>query len=275
MIQNDIPTKQFINHDSINAYASENIEIKYVEKRKSNGKRSKTIQKKVVTKKTTKRMTPKKPLGKTTKKPLGNTTKKPLVKKTTTRTSTSRKTQSTRTTPRKITPKTTTTKKPPSRITTSKSTTTSKPVKYKEYIDEIVKEINNIRKYYKTPELEVNSNLAREAQKLADKLLKTKKWEDYKNNTFGVIIYFTPSIEDQYDPIIRWFYGFEKIDYKNLEKTIPPALSQITWVSSKKIGCAISEENPENGALLLCLFSPKGNIPGEYNKNIRIKPNKA
>uniref|UniRef100_A0A0K0F423 SCP domain-containing protein n=1 Tax=Strongyloides venezuelensis TaxID=75913 RepID=A0A0K0F423_STRVS len=133
----------------------------------------------------------------------------------------------------------------------------------------IISLFNELRLQHYSPVLEYNYKLSQEAQKLAIKLLKTKKWKHYKNSKYGVITYFTPNMKTQYTPIHYWIKGEKKINYKNLEKTIPRNYAQIVWASSKQIGCGISDKGPKKGSLTLCLFSPKGNIKGKYKSNIR------
>uniref|UniRef100_A0A0N5BL46 SCP domain-containing protein n=1 Tax=Strongyloides papillosus TaxID=174720 RepID=A0A0N5BL46_STREA len=232
LIQNDLFSRHFINYDSINTFARENSEIKYVKKRQSDEKR----------KAAPRRHLPRRPSGKTTK-----------AKK-----SAYREIIPIRLAAKKITPK---------------PSTKPKPVKYAIFISYVIDEINRIRKYFQAPAIKVNSGLTKKAQELADKLLKTKKWKHYKDDKFGVITYFTPNIKKVFFPVDIWTDGWRKIDYKNLEKTVPPVFSQIIWVSSNIIGCAISEQKPKDGALTLCLFYRKGNIKGKYGINIR-KPKK-
>uniref|UniRef100_A0A0N5BMY5 SCP domain-containing protein n=1 Tax=Strongyloides papillosus TaxID=174720 RepID=A0A0N5BMY5_STREA len=127
---------------------------------------------------------------------------------------------------------------------------------------------NEIRRKHHSPELKFSYKLSEEAQKLAVKLLKTKKWKYYKNSKYGVITYFTPNMEIEYTPINYWTKGETNINYKNLEKTIPPDYAQIVWFSSKQIGCGITDKGPKKGSLTVCLFYPKGNIKNKYSKNI-------
>uniref|UniRef100_A0A0K0F325 SCP domain-containing protein n=1 Tax=Strongyloides venezuelensis TaxID=75913 RepID=A0A0K0F325_STRVS len=262
LIRNDLYPNNFINQDTLVHSISRSNENKYLRKRQVD-KNEKQIKQRIPPSKMIK-MKPSAPRP-TTKKSQGGkpsnvkkTTRKTISKPTRPKITTKKQTKSKKSTTKKTLPRITQSKK-----TTSKPTTTAKADKFATVVHVLISDINGVRQYYNAPELNTSTTLSREAQKYADKLLKTKKWRDYEDAKYGVITYYTYDINHLYIPMKTWTNGWEKIDYNNLEKTISPALSQIVWVSSTEIGCAISEQKSEDGALTLCLFSPKGNIKGK------------
>uniref|UniRef100_A0A0N5BL48 SCP domain-containing protein n=1 Tax=Strongyloides papillosus TaxID=174720 RepID=A0A0N5BL48_STREA len=220
-------------------------------------------------------------------------------KQTTSKTTTTKKSSSKRPTTKQTTPKTTTTKKPSSQtpttkrtkpirkstrkssskpstiITTSESTTTPKPDKYAREKSKLITLINALRRHYYSKELDVSFTLTSRAQKLADILSKHHNWTMNANeSSYGVVLYYTESRE-KYNAFHFWSRGIEKIRYEDLENTVPPDFGQLVWASSKEIGCGISEGKPDSDILTVCLIYPKGNIPGQYSKNIRNELNKV
>uniref|UniRef100_A0A0N5BVD3 SCP domain-containing protein n=1 Tax=Strongyloides papillosus TaxID=174720 RepID=A0A0N5BVD3_STREA len=163
------------------------------------------------------------------------------------------------------TPKPTTTKR--ATTTTRSTTTTVKPDKYAALIAKTISDINNLRLKHQAEKLTVSATLAKRAQKIADE--SHEKLNDINDDSIRLIFYHARS-EREFDPLSFWTIGIQDIDYNDLnERTVPLDFAQLVWVSSKEIGCGISELKDNAGILTICLFSPKGGIPGQYPENIR------
>uniref|UniRef100_A0A0K0FJ59 SCP domain-containing protein n=1 Tax=Strongyloides venezuelensis TaxID=75913 RepID=A0A0K0FJ59_STRVS len=160
---------------------------------------------------------------------------------------------------------------PPPKPSTSKPTTTTtttlKSDKYTALNTKAISEINNLRRKHQTPDLIYDKNLADRAQEIADK--SGNGFHGIDDQTTGMVFYIARS-EKNFDPLSEWTSGTQDIDYDNLsEDTVPYEFAQILWVSTEKIGCGTSELERKDGIVTVCLLSPKGNIPGQYQNNIR------
>uniref|UniRef100_A0A0N5BQW2 SCP domain-containing protein n=1 Tax=Strongyloides papillosus TaxID=174720 RepID=A0A0N5BQW2_STREA len=300
LVQNDLSSKNFINQDSLVHSISGNNEIKYLIKRQADGKIGQNKQKIAAKTKSKTKFPPKKPLPskpkpqkpqvmkttnvRTTKKP--TTAKKPLSKTTikpSFRTTTKKRlTPTKKTTLNKTTQETT---RSTSTVTTTrkrrpKPKTTPKPDKYAHLkskvsslyiftnILQILNEINDLRLKHQAQNLTVDPVLAKKAQYHAEKYAAQSIVPFYEDNSIKTLIY-TTRIGDAFNPMSLWtggsiFVDFEKPD--QFEIDIP--FTQLIWVSTTSIGCGISEDKSRSEILTVCLFYPKGNIPGQYSKNI-------
>uniref|UniRef100_A0A0N5BXZ9 SCP domain-containing protein n=1 Tax=Strongyloides papillosus TaxID=174720 RepID=A0A0N5BXZ9_STREA len=303
-IQNDLSSKNFINYDTLVHSVSGN---KYLRKRQADGRegQKKSVAKKMskpkvlpkkpstkkpgvkpqalrkTTSKTTRRTTTKRRLPTTThKRPTRqptriptkpapkSTTKRPVVppKKPATSPNTSKKTS-----PPATTTKTSITTKSSA---TSTSTFTSKPrpnLDLEPYADKkrnLIKEINDVRRDHKAPELVVDQDLSYEAQRLTTFATQQSQNVRY-NGDDGLLIYYSNK-ENPIDPIDEWFAGYNSFNFDDPEKDSSDHsnLTQLLWAKSKKIGCGIDKYTDKDVLVVVCLISPKGNIPGHYRENV-------
>uniref|UniRef100_A0A0N5BHQ6 SCP domain-containing protein n=1 Tax=Strongyloides papillosus TaxID=174720 RepID=A0A0N5BHQ6_STREA len=213
------------------------------------------------------------PASKTTTKGPVKPTKKP-ASVTITSKITSRPPKTTATTRRStttITTKGSTTTKP---LTTSASTSTSKTVPKKDlepFADEkidLIKQINDGREYFHAKKLEIDIGLSNEAQVLATSATDLEEEVKYKNND-GLLYYYSAQGKPT-DAFDRWFAGIYDFKFEDPENNSDfySNFTQIIWAGSKKIGCGISEYKNPKAILVVCLVSPKGNIPDHYKENI-------
>uniref|UniRef100_A0A0N5BHQ7 SCP domain-containing protein n=1 Tax=Strongyloides papillosus TaxID=174720 RepID=A0A0N5BHQ7_STREA len=179
------------------------------------------------------------------------------------------------------TPTTVTTK--PSSISaftsTLASTSTSKPRpqihlgKYtKEKLD-LIEKINKERRLFQANDLTVDPELSKRAQKLTEESTEKERNVINPYKDVGMLTFY--SNDDDHD------YGFSQwiSDFYDIKFDDPDNIShhhnnftQIIWRGSKKIGCGINKDvnlDLSPITVVACLFSPKGNIPGNYSQNIR------
>uniref|UniRef100_A0A0K0F422 SCP domain-containing protein n=1 Tax=Strongyloides venezuelensis TaxID=75913 RepID=A0A0K0F422_STRVS len=281
LTQNDLSSRNFVNLNSLVHSVGRNSENKYFIKRQAGGnekeKKQKSAPKKVSkTKVPGKKPLPSKPnpklqVRKTTtikikKKP--NTTKKPVTttKKTIPNKTTQKITKSTSTvtTTRKRVTKPKTTK-----TTTKSTTTTTEPEKFPHLIPKVINDINELRKKHHAPKLTVNNTLVKQTRIILS---------DLENRHNGIYTKFVGMLEDfdvvdpRYNPLVTWAEGEERVNYDKFnEKTVPEEFAQLVWASTRSIGCGYIIQEANELIIFICLFYPKGNIPGKYKENV-LKP---
>uniref|UniRef100_A0A0N5BVD4 SCP domain-containing protein n=1 Tax=Strongyloides papillosus TaxID=174720 RepID=A0A0N5BVD4_STREA len=159
---------------------------------------------------------------------------------------------------------------PPAKPQTAEPTTTTttvKPDKHAALKTKTISDINALRRKHQASALNFNQSLAERAQKIADK--SHRRLDDIDDDSVGLVFY-PKRFEDKFDPLSFWTIGTQNIKYDNLdEHTVPLNFARLVWVSSKEIGCGISELDDNAGIITICLLSPKGGIPGRYPENIR------
>uniref|UniRef100_A0A0N5BHQ2 SCP domain-containing protein n=1 Tax=Strongyloides papillosus TaxID=174720 RepID=A0A0N5BHQ2_STREA len=304
LIQNDLSSNNSISQDNLIHSIIGNIENEYLRKRQVDNKRRQIKQKSatqtksktnVQGKRPSKPKLPasKPPLTRHTTRKLSNvkiTTRKNTAKVTTTRksiptrtikpttkpssrTTTNKPVISTKkSTPSKTTPKIT---KSTSTVTTTrkrinKSKTTPKPDEYAHLKSRLISDINDLRRKHQAKNLTVDTTLANLAQKIIDEPVIIP--EETVNKSVGYLRNFAPS-EMYFNPLLEWGYKPEDNDYKNLDKNpFYAKFVQLVWIATTNIGCGIRNNGPNKGISTLCLFYPKGNIPGQYSEN--VKPEK-
>uniref|UniRef100_A0A0K0FQU9 SCP domain-containing protein n=1 Tax=Strongyloides venezuelensis TaxID=75913 RepID=A0A0K0FQU9_STRVS len=279
LTQNDLSSRNFVNLNSLVHSVGRNSENKYFIKRQAGGnekqKKQKSAAKKVSktkvpgkkplpskpkpkpqVRKTTTRKTKKKP--NTTKKPL-TSTKKTIPDKTTQKIT---KSTSTVTTTRKRVTKPKTTK-----TTTKSTTTTTEPEKFPHLIPKVINDINELRKKHHAPKLTVNNTLVKHIREIFDDI--RSRFDDKYTKFFGMLEDIRESYPE-YDPLDAWAARAEKINYDN-EGTVPKEFAQLVWASTRSIGCGYNIVDSNEVITFICLFYPKGNIPGKYKENV-LKP---
>uniref|UniRef100_A0A0K0FQV0 SCP domain-containing protein n=1 Tax=Strongyloides venezuelensis TaxID=75913 RepID=A0A0K0FQV0_STRVS len=263
--------RNFIKRDTIISPIAEVKETKYLEKRRVNKKIKNLVKKKSSKKKSIKKkpskMKKKKSSKQTTKKTSKKKKKKPS--KRTTKKSLKKTTKKKPKTTKKKKPKTTTRKPKTTKTTTKSTTTTTEPEKFPHLISKVIKEINELRKKHRVPELTVNDTLVEQTRKMFNDL------GNYKDDKY---IKFFGMLEDieasypEYDPFEKWAEGEKRINYDNLnENTVSKEFAQLVWASTKSIGCGYCIVDSNEVITFVCLFYPKGNIQGKYKENV-LKP---
>uniref|UniRef100_A0A0N5BSW9 SCP domain-containing protein n=1 Tax=Strongyloides papillosus TaxID=174720 RepID=A0A0N5BSW9_STREA len=151
-------------------------------------------------------------------------------------------------------------------VSTTKSASTVKPVEITELKSKILNDINKLREKYHSPPLKTNETLSLETQKYADDYIQgDPKFVGYKGPFVEMSYIFHQG--KQFNPLKLWAKDKNKLDFKNPEKyTGGPEFTQLIWQSTTHIGCGISSSN--SLFYIFCRFSPKGNIKGQYAKNI-------
>uniref|UniRef100_A0A0K0F421 Serpentine receptor class gamma n=1 Tax=Strongyloides venezuelensis TaxID=75913 RepID=A0A0K0F421_STRVS len=243
--------RNFIKRDTIITPIAEVKETKYLEKRKVNKKIKNLVKKKSNKKKSIKKKPSK-------KEPSKQTTKKSSEKTTKNKPKTTKKSSET------------TTGKPITTITTTKSTTTTtKPGKFPHLISGVINKINDLRQKHHAKKLIVSETLVKLTREMSDQI--TTRWNGTYTKHFGMLE-FIDYLVNRKNPFDIWIRGAEKINYDKLnETTVPKNFGQLVWVSTTNIGCHYVVYEHNNVICFICLFYPKGNIPGKYQKNV-LKP---
>ena len=141
------------------------------------------------------------------------------------------------------------------------------------FLEEILNSHNDLRAKHNSPPLILNPNLSTLAQNRVEKMAqkKIKKIKE-KNKKMGENFYFSKSNCSGEDVTLFWYkgknkYNFEKgIIQKNDEEI--NSFTQLIWKSTKEVGFGFTNDE-EGNFYVLALYSPKGNINGEYKNNIQ------
>uniref|UniRef100_A0A0K0E3K4 SCP domain-containing protein n=1 Tax=Strongyloides stercoralis TaxID=6248 RepID=A0A0K0E3K4_STRER len=134
-------------------------------------------------------------------------------------------------------------------------------------------EINAYRKLHGSKGLKMNLKLCIAAQKHANKIAKTKTLShasDYYvfGVTFGLAYYRAASTV-----ALKWYEEGERYNFM-AGKKVPGTqmFTQMLWNKSIRLGVGIAMV--ENMIVVVCKYWPKGNLEGEYKKNVFFPLNK-
>ena len=113
------------------------------------------------------------------------------------------------------------------------------------------------------------------AQKWADHLLVTGKFEHRKNGKFGENIWKmcrVPCLEDVPSlqgtrPVDDWYNEVQFYDYNNGQFSNKTGhFTQLVWVASQKLGLGVARGNGKT--IVVANYDPPGNYPGQFQKNV-------
>ena len=136
---------------------------------------------------------------------------------------------------------------------------------------EILTEINNYRLQHNVEAITMEQKINKIAQKHSEKLARESELElsgnKYKDQELGEIIF---SYQDDITPkelVDLWYKeGSTKYNYK-IEPKTSNSFTQLIWKNSKLCGIGHSTTR-DNKLYIVVNFYPKGNITGEFLKNI-------
>lgn len=134
------------------------------------------------------------------------------------------------------------------------------PVAAQDISGEVLSKHNALRAKHGVPALSWSSKLANTAQDWANKCVFEHSNNGGENLAQG----------DGFPPaqfVQNWYDEIGQYDFNN------PGFSdgtghftQVVWKSTKQVGCGLAQ--CEGGALLVCNYSPAGNLEGAYPENV-------
>ena len=111
------------------------------------------------------------------------------------------------------------------------------------------------------------------AQKWADYLLVTGKFEHRKFNKFGENIWKMCREECPGEslqgtrPVDDWYNEVKLYDYNNGQFSNKTGhFTQLVWVASQKLGLGVARGN--GNTIVVANYDPPGNYPGQFQKNV-------
>ena len=136
--------------------------------------------------------------------------------------------------------------------------------------ENLLKIHNTYRKKHKSPELILNDELNKIADKYAKDLCETNN-EIFLHKTFnseaiGENIYFSENNINGEKIIEEWYEESQGYDYKKDFQKDKIHFSQLIWKSSKFVGFGVNYNDEK--FCFVTLYSPAGNIIGKYKKNV-------
>jgi uncharacterized protein YkwD len=125
---------------------------------------------------------------------------------------------------------------------------------------EVLSKHNSLRAKHGVPALSWSGNLAGMAQDWANKCVFEHSSNGGENLAQGDG--FPPSqfVQDWYDEIGQ--YDFNNPGFSSGTGHF----TQVVWKSTKQVGCGLAQCS--GGALLVCNYSPAGNLEGAYPENV-------
>uniref|UniRef100_A0A0K0EUU0 CAP domain-containing protein (inferred by orthology to a zebrafish protein) n=1 Tax=Strongyloides venezuelensis TaxID=75913 RepID=A0A0K0EUU0_STRVS len=137
---------------------------------------------------------------------------------------------------------------------------------YKYFMNKVLLQINLLRKYHRVPPLKENYYLHLYAQDLANRMAK-KRVEFYSaSSLYGIAVegmYYPAAstiVTHWYDERLHYKFGSNRLMYRSQR------LTQMLWKDTQYIGIGVSVN--KNYLFLACYFYKKGNINGEFRKNV-------
>ena len=139
-----------------------------------------------------------------------------------------------------------------------------------ETVQAIVESHNRFRAKHCAPPLKWSKRVASKAQSWADKLKKKGCSLVHSGNpSLGENIYFggPPGTIDLKTAVDTWYEEVKKYNFKSPGFSADTGhFTQVVWRDSREIGCGAAT-CPE-GDILVCNYSPGGNVQGQYKDNV-------
>uniref|UniRef100_A0A0K0FD08 CAP domain-containing protein (inferred by orthology to a zebrafish protein) n=1 Tax=Strongyloides venezuelensis TaxID=75913 RepID=A0A0K0FD08_STRVS len=135
------------------------------------------------------------------------------------------------------------------------------------YKNKALLELNLYRIKHKANILQMNSRLAYLAQDLAEEYLVRRKLDIKKYYIYG-ILYNKVKVTLATTVLKTWYESKAKYNFLLNKPSSDAALSfaQLVWRSTAQIGIGVQLDDDE--IIFVYVFYPKGNINGEYRKNV-------
>ncbi|XP_065662504.1 uncharacterized protein LOC100200105 isoform X2 [Hydra vulgaris] len=135
-------------------------------------------------------------------------------------------------------------------------------------------EHNRLRALHQnTPKLVLDSTLTASAQKWADYLQSSKKFEHSKGNGYGENLYFSSGIPAGSDCVRAsnsWYSEIKSYSYsKPTFSSSTGHFTQLVWKSSTKVGFGISFKG--SSVIVVAQYSPAGNVLSQFKQNVMPK----
>lgn len=122
---------------------------------------------------------------------------------------------------------------------------------------------NALRAQHGVPPLSWSGKLAGVAQSYADKCV-------FEHNSTG----YGENLAQATDPDVTamindWYSEISAYDFASGTGSGTGHFTQVIWKSTKQVGCGMAMCT--DGALLVCNYSPAGNVEGQYVENVPPK----
>ena len=141
------------------------------------------------------------------------------------------------------------------------------------FLEEILNCHNELRSKHNSLPLILNPTLSTLAQKKVEKMaLKKEKKINEKNRKYGINFFFSRNNSSGEEVSLFWYEGKNKYDIENdinNKKNIEEInnFTQLIWKNTKEVGFGFTNDT-EGNFYVMALYSPKGNIKGQYENNV-------
>jgi uncharacterized protein YkwD len=131
----------------------------------------------------------------------------------------------------------------------------------------VLEEHNRLRAKHCAPELAWSADVAKVAQKWADKLA-SRCGLQHSGGKYGEnLAAGTAEIMDPKHTVEMWYSEVEKYDFKKGGFSMDTGhFTQLVWKGTTKLGCGVAE--CKGLRIWVCNYDPPGNVQGEYKTNV-------
>jgi uncharacterized protein YkwD len=133
---------------------------------------------------------------------------------------------------------------------------------------EILDRHNQVRDRHCAPSLAWSEDLARTAQKWADRLARGCKLEHSGGKLGENLAAGTDSIMGPDHTVDMWYSEVGQYDFGRGGFSMETGhFTQLVWVGSSRLGCGVSA--CKGMRIWVCNYDPPGNVQGQYRDNVR------
>lgn len=140
------------------------------------------------------------------------------------------------------------------------------------YREEMLRGQNALRARHHAPALTADPELESYAQRWADHLAATGNFE-HSRGPYGENLYYVEStsgldsVEAARQAVRDWGSEAAKYRYGSGFSSTTGHFTQMVWVETKRLGCAMSRKGADQ-VYVVCSYDPPGNVQGEFPGNV-------